>query len=74
MWWAVLAARQGQVIQDRWCASRTGTGALNQWAVGVRPRPGANADGDPAAEGICFRNSWSLQCGVLEGSLLTGTF
>jgi hypothetical protein len=23
---------------------------------------------------LVFRNSWSLQCGVLEGVLLTGTF
>ncbi len=23
---------------------------------------------------LVFRNSWSLQCGVLEGSLPTGTF
>lgn len=26
MWWAVHAEKCGRVIQDRWCASRTGTG------------------------------------------------
>ena len=54
MWWAVHTEKCGQVIQDRWRASRKDTGRHLINGRGVHLRPRANADGDPAADGIVF--------------------
>ena len=74
MWWVVPGASWRRVIQDRWCADRRDTGKRLINRLRGCPGPRANADGDPAADGNWFPNSWSLQCGVPEGSGLTGTF
>jgi len=38
MWWAAHAARCERAIQDRWCASRRGTGRRLISELWVRPR------------------------------------
>jgi hypothetical protein len=54
MWWAGHAEKCGQVIQDRWRANLGNMGKHLIHGRGVHLRSGANADGDPAADGIGF--------------------
>jgi hypothetical protein len=67
MWWAAGAARCWQVIQDRWCAGRHSCRPVLNGRFGVKAGAWANADGDPAADGM--RVSLTVgRCNVERGA------
>jgi hypothetical protein len=62
MWWAGTVAKPHQAIRDRWRAVLHLILKLpTQMAI-------------PLHTGIHSSNSWSLQCGVLEGNPPESTF
>jgi len=68
MWWAASVAKQGQVIQDRWCAicRKMMMHLIGDVWVHSHVKPTQMAI--PLHKECNFLNSWSLQCGVFEGS------